>query len=87
MERYYKILIKPIITENTFDLIDEQNKIVFYVDRKANKYQIKMSIEKIYNVKVLKINTMINPKGKKKAFIKLHPDYSASELAIKLGIF
>jgi len=87
MEHYYKILKKPVVTENTFDLIEEQNKIVFYVDRRANKYKIKQAIEKIYNVKVIKVNTLITPKGLKKAFIKLHPDYSASDLAIKLGIF
>ena len=87
MENHYKILKKPIVTENTFDLIDEQNKIAFYVDIKANKYTIKDAIEKIYKVKVVKVNTMITPQGTKKAFIKLHPSDSASELAIKLGIF
>ena len=87
MEQYYKILIKPIVTENTFDLIEEQNKIVFFVDKNANKNSIKEAVEKIYDVKVIKINTLITPKGKKKALIKLGPNSSASELAIKLGIF
>lgn len=87
MEKYYKILLNPIVTENTFELIDEQNKIVFYVDRRANKNSIKEAVEKIYNVKVIKINTLISPSGQKKAFIKLHPSNSASELGIKLGIF
>ncbi|MHA1339862.1 MAG: 50S ribosomal protein L23 [Promethearchaeota archaeon] len=87
MEKYYKILIRPVVTESTFDLIDEQNKIVFIVHRNANKFQIKEAIEKLYNVKVEKINTLITPKGKKKAFIKLKPEYTATELAIKLGIF
>jgi large subunit ribosomal protein L23 len=87
MEKYYKILLNPVVTENTFELIDEQNKLVFFVDRRANKQMIKEAIEKIYNVKVVKVNTLISPKGQKKAFIKLHPGNSASELAIKLGIF
>ena len=87
MEKYYKVLKKPVVTENTFDLIDEDNKIVFIVDRRANKYQIREAIEQIYSVKVIKINTMITPSGTKKAFIKLHPSDSAAELAIKLGIF
>ena len=52
MENFYKILIKPIVTENTFDLIEEQNKIVFYVDIRANKNMIREAVEKIYNVKV-----------------------------------
>lgn len=87
MERYYKVLKQPVVTESTFDLIDENNKIVFIVERGANKYQIREAIEQIYNVKVIKINTMITPSGTKKAFIKLHPSDSAAELAIKLGIF
>lgn len=87
MEKYYKILKHPVVTESTFDLIDENNKIVFLVDRSANKYQIREAIEKIYNVKVIKVNTMITTSGTKKAFIKLHPSDSAAELAIKLGIF
>ena len=87
MERYYKVVKKPLITEKTFDLIERENKLVFLVDRKANKSQIKRAIEKIHNVKVIKVNTLITPLGKKKAFIKLHPDYSAQDIAIDLGIF
>ena len=87
MERFYKIIKRPLITEKTFDLIERENKLVLIVDKLANKSQIKRAIEKIYNVKVLKINTLITPKGQKKAFIKLHPDYSAQDIAIDLGIF
>ncbi|MHA1766489.1 MAG: 50S ribosomal protein L23 [Promethearchaeota archaeon] len=84
---YYAIIKKPIVTENTFDLIEDQNKLVFIVERSANKYQIKQAIENLYNVKIVKINTLITPKGEKKALVKLHPNNSAADLAIKLGIF
>ncbi|MFW9818811.1 MAG: 50S ribosomal protein L23 [Candidatus Thorarchaeota archaeon] len=84
---FYKIIKKPLVTEKTFDLIEKENKLVFIVDRKANKNQIRKAIEKIHNVKVIKVNTMITPKGDKKAFIKLHPEYSAQDIAIDLGIF
>lgn len=87
MEIFYKIIRKPLITEKTFDLIERENKLVFIVDRKANKNQIRKAIEKLHNVKVLKVNTMITPKGDKKAFVKLHPEYSAQDIAIDLGIF
>lgn len=87
MEIFYKIIKKPLVTEKTFDLIEKENKLVFIVDRKANKNQIRKAIEKIHNVKVIKVNTMITPKGDKKAFIKLHPEYSAQDIAIDLGIF
>ncbi|TFG12856.1 MAG: 50S ribosomal protein L23 [Promethearchaeota archaeon] len=87
MESFYKIIKKPLITEKTFDLIEQQNKLAFIVDKSANKREIKRAIEKIHNVKVMKVNTLISPKGEKKAFIKLHPDYSAQDIAIDLGIF
>jgi large subunit ribosomal protein L23 len=87
MERYYKVINRPLITEKTFDLIEKENKLVFIVDRLANKNKIKNAIEKIHNVKVIKVNTLITPKGEKKAFVKLHPDNSAQDIAIDLGIF
>ena len=87
MEVFYKIIKKPLITEKTFDLIEKENKLVFIVKRQANKNQIKRAIEKLHNVKVIKVNTIITPKGEKKAFVKLHPEYSAQDIAIDLGIF
>ncbi len=84
---YYAIIKKPLVTENTFDLIEDHNKLVFIVDRKCNKFQIKNAVENLYNVKVVKINTLIKSDGTKKAFVKLHPNNSAADLAIKLGIF
>ncbi|MBD3211124.1 MAG: 50S ribosomal protein L23 [Candidatus Lokiarchaeota archaeon] len=87
MESYFKIIKRPLVTEKTFDLIERENKLVLIVDRLSNKSQIKRAIEKIYEVKVTKVNTLITPEGEKKAFIKLHPDYSAQDIAIDLGIF
>ncbi|MFX1500748.1 MAG: 50S ribosomal protein L23 [Promethearchaeota archaeon] len=87
MENFYKIIKKPLITEKTFDLIEKENKLVFIVDRRANKNQIKRVFEKLHNVKVIKVNTLITPMGEKKAFIKLHPEFSAQDIAIDLGIF
>lgn len=87
MESFYKIIKRPLITEKTFDLIERENKLVFIVNKSANKNQIKRAIENIHNVKVIGVNTSITSKGEKKAFIKLHPDYSAQDIAIELGIF
>ena len=87
LERYYKIIKRPLITEKTFELIERENKLVFIVDRLANKSQIKRAIEKIHNVKVIKVNTLITTTGEKKAFVKLHPDNSAQDISIDLGVF
>ena len=66
MSTPYAIIKRPLVTENTFDLIEDQNKLVFIVERKANKFQIKAAIEKLYQVKVVKVNTLITPYGEKK---------------------
>ncbi len=84
----YKIIIRPMITEKIFNMIKDENKLVFEVNRKANKHQIKQAIEKLYDVKVVKVNTHITPQGKKHAIIKLKsPEYSADELASKLRLY
>lgn len=80
------ILKKPIMSEKAFRLMENENKILFEVVREANKQQIKKEIEEMFNVKVEKVNTLINPKGKKIAYIKLKPEYKASEIASKLGL-
>jgi large subunit ribosomal protein L23 len=59
---------------------------VFIVDRKADKHQIKEAFEKLFGVKVDKVNTLITRDGKKKAFIKLKKEFKASDVAVKLGI-
>lgn len=64
MSNYRDIIKAPIITEKSSDLA-KNNVIVFSVDVKANKTQIKRAIEKVFNVKVDSVNT-INVKPKKK---------------------
>lgn len=55
------ILIKPLITEKSESLSDDQNKYSFIVDRRANKVEIKKAVEDMYNVSVEKVNTAIMP--------------------------
>ena len=82
----WKVLKYPHATEKSIGLIERENKIVFIVDRRATKKQIKEAFEKVFGVKVKKINTLITLKGEKKAFIKLDPKFKASDVAVKLGI-
>ncbi len=82
----FKVLLYPLVTEKTVGMIERENKIVFIVDRKANKKQIKDAFEKLFGVKVEKVNTLITRDGKKKAFIKLKKEFKASDVAVKLGI-
>lgn len=82
----YKILKYPYMTEKSISLIERENKIVFVVERKATKDEIKKAFEKVFEVKVAKVNTEMTLKGEKKAFIKLKPEFKAVDVATKLGL-
>ncbi|MCK4895292.1 MAG: 50S ribosomal protein L23 [Candidatus Heimdallarchaeota archaeon] len=83
----YKIIIKPLISEKDFELIEKENKLVIQVALHATKHQIKESMEKLYDVQVLKVNTLITPKGTKKAYVKLSEFDDAADIASRMGLF
>ncbi len=80
------VILYPLISEKAVQLVNTRNTIVFIVERRATKSQIKREVEELYNVKVKKVNTLITPDGRKKAYVKLSDEYDASELAAKLGV-
>jgi large subunit ribosomal protein L23 len=82
----WRIIIRPVISESALRKIEAENKLTFIVDRNANKHLIKWAVEKLFNVKVDKVNTLITTKGEKKAYVKLSSEYSASDVASKMGI-
>ena len=66
MTKYYDIIKAPIITEQSSKLIESQNSYTFEVDRKANKVEIKKAVEAIFNVTVVRVNTVnVLPKFKR----------------------
>ena len=66
MNNYRDVIKAPIITEKTATLSQDGNVVVFSVDPKANKTQIKQAVEKIFNVKVESVNTInVKPKTKR----------------------
>lgn len=77
----------PFITEKATLSMEKNNSLQFLVDRRARKEQISKVVEKMYNVKVIKVTTLISPKGEKKAIVTLSPENSAEEIASRLGIF
>jgi large subunit ribosomal protein L23 len=64
--RHYDIILSPVITEKA-TYASERNQVVFNVARRATKPQIKEAVEKLFDVKVKNVNTLIR-KGKIKAF-------------------
>ncbi len=86
MVNEYNIISYPLTTEKAVRIMEEENKLVFIVDRKATKPQIKKAIEKMFNVKVEKVTTVILPSGKKKAYLRLSPENPARDVATQLGL-
>ncbi|MEM1631106.1 MAG: 50S ribosomal protein L23 [Thermofilum sp.] len=80
------IIVKPLLTEKTLRLLEENNTLAFIVDRRATKQQIREEVERLFGVKVEKVNTLITPRGEKKAYVKLKKEYSASEVATRMGL-
>ncbi len=82
----HAIIMYPMMTERSVNMIENENKLVFIVDRRANKLQIAAAIKELYEVEAETVNTLITRKGIKKAFVKLTDAYDASDVAIRLGI-
>ena len=77
----------PHVTEKTVDKMDFDNKMVFICHTDAEKDKIKSEVEQQFDLEVTDINTMITPKGDKKAELTLSDDYDAQEVASRIGVF
>ncbi|KYK24562.1 50S ribosomal protein L23 [Euryarchaeota archaeon SM23-78] len=80
------IIKYPLSTERAIRLMEAENKLVFIVDNKANKQDVKKAIEERFNVKVVQVRTLNDSKGRKKAYVKFSPETPAIDLATKLGL-
>jgi len=81
-----EVVLYPLVTEKSVNLIESENKISFVVANNADKKQVKKVVEEAYGVKVDKINIIRDMKGRKKAIIKLKKEFKAGDLATKLKI-
>jgi large subunit ribosomal protein L23 len=59
------LIFEPVVSEKSYDLIEDANTYTFLVDRRSNKTEIKEAVQAIFDVTVLSVNTM-NRKGKLK---------------------
>jgi large subunit ribosomal protein L23 len=80
------VIFYPLMTESASLMVERDNKLVFMINLKAGKSDVKRAVEELYEVKVDKVTVLVTPQGEKKAFVKLKPEYKASDVAIKLGI-
>ena len=65
MKTAYDVILAPVVSEKSYDLIENHNTYTFDVDPRANKTQIKNAVETVFDVKLVRVNTM-NRKGKTK---------------------
>ena len=82
----FTVLKYPLTTEKNVKLMNQENKLVFIVDRRSDKPQIKKSAEELFKIKVIKVTTTILPSGEKKAYLKLSAETPALDVATQLGL-
>ena len=75
------VLIAPVISEKSYDRIADSNSYTFFVHPKTDKPQIKKAVEQMFDVNVLRVNTMYR-KGKKKRFGYVFGQQSTRKIAI-----
>lgn len=82
----HKIVRYPFVTEKTMIQMEEENKLEFIVDLKANKNQISDAVTELFDAEVAKVNTRIDKHGKR-ATVKFTDEYSAEEIGMRIGVF
>ncbi len=85
IDQAMRIIVKPYITEKTFAMVENENKICFIVERSAKKPEIAEAVKALYNEKVIKVNTARTIYGKK-AFVQFQSTEKARDLATKIGM-
>lgn len=82
----YKVVLYPLSTEKSLRLMESENKLIFTVNMKATKKEIKNSIEEMFKVKVDKVNTFVTQEGQKRAYVKFNASTPAIDIATNLGL-
>ncbi|MCH7568243.1 MAG: 50S ribosomal protein L23 [Nanoarchaeota archaeon] len=79
------MILKPITSEKAVRMIDLDNALLFEIERRYRKADIKKEVEKSFGVKVDKVRTLIRH-NKKLAYVKLNKSNPAIDVATKLGM-
>jgi len=82
----YGIIKHPLSTEKSIRLMESENKLIFAVEIRAKKPEIKQAIEKLFNCKVEHVNTFIVNGGEKRAYIRFSAETPAIDIATNLGL-
>lgn len=82
----YQTIKHPLSTEKAIRLMESENKLLFIIDKKATKKDVKEAVEKMFKARVDKVNTLIGPDGKKRAYVKFSAETPAIDIATQLGL-
>jgi len=82
----HQVVKYPLATEKSIRMMEAENKLVFVVDRRATKQDVKTAIESLFDAKVIKVNVANDMKGRRKAFVKFTAEVPAIDIATKLGL-
>ena len=85
VEEANKIVIRPYITEKTFAMVENEQKICFLVKKEASKLMIQEAVKMLYNENTINVQTARTIYGKK-AFVKFESIDKARDLATKIGM-
>ena len=82
----YNVIKYPLSTEKSIRQIEFDNKLVFAVNPRATKSDVKQAVEILFKVKVSKVNIQNSFQGTKRAYVKLSPEFLASDVSAELGL-
>ena len=82
----YNIIKYPLSTEKSIRLMEAENKLIFVVNKKATKKEIKKAIEEMFKVEVDTVNTLVNAEGEKRAYVKFSTKNPAIDIATQMGL-
>ncbi len=80
------VLQYPVATEKALNLTESGNTIIYIVSKNADKKSIRGEFENTFKVKVDRVNTVIGPDNRKRAYIRLKKEFPASDIAKKLKL-
>lgn len=82
----FAIFKQPVSSERFYKKMETENTVIFYVDAKSSKTEIKKAFFEAFNVRPQRVNTLVTAGGRKKAYIKIPKTNEASEIANKIGL-
>ena len=82
----YTIIKYPLSTEKSIRLMEAENKLIFVVNKKSTKKEIKKAIEEMFKVIVVDVKTLVSQDSEKRAYVKFSAKNPAIDIATQMGL-